>query len=201
LTKVIFVRHGQTSWNQEKRYQGHSDISLNKMGVRQAELVGERLAKENIGVIYSSDLLRSYQTAEAIAQHHGLPIITRAGFREINFGLWEGLTYQDIMGNWPEILTGMYSQPGEISPPQGESFFTVKQRVSKELQRCIADHPKETVVIVSHGGTMRVLLCAALNIGLDKMWSIRQDSTAINIIHYLDNQTVVSLINDTCHIE
>lgn len=201
LTKVIFVRHGQTSWNQEGKYQGHSDIALNERGVRQANLVAGRLAKEKISAIYSSDLLRAYQTAEAIAQYHALPVIARAEFREINFGIWEGLTYQEIMATWPEILTAMYSKPGEISPPEGESFQEVKQRVASALQQCVADYQGETIVLVSHGGTMRVLLCIALGIGLDKMWSMRQDSSAINIIEYIDDQAVVSLINDTCHIK
>lgn len=201
MTKIIFIRHGQTSWNKEKKYQGHSDISLNENGLRQAELVGKRLAGEKINAIYSSDLRRACQTAELIAQYHALPIIRKQELREINFGVWEGLTYQEIMETWPEILTTMYSQPGATCPPQGESFDRVRRRVIRALQQCIAKHQNETIVIVSHGGTMRVILCAALGIELDKMWFIRQDSTAINIIQYFDHQVVVSLVNDTCHIK
>jgi len=201
LTRVIFVRHGQTSWNQEGKYQGHSDISLNERGIKQGNLVAKRLANEKISAIYSSDLLRAQQTAEAIAEYHGLSVITKPEFREINFGIWEGLTYQEIMEDWSEILTAMYSKPGEIGPPQGESFQVVKQRVTRSLQECIAEHQEQTIVLVSHGGTMRVLLCAALGIGLDKMWSMRQDSSAINIIEYIDNRAVVSLVNDTWHVK
>ncbi|AJQ28652.1 alpha-ribazole phosphatase [Pelosinus fermentans] len=201
MTRVIFVRHGQTSWNQEGKYQGHSDISLNERGIRQGNLVAKRLANEKISAIYSSDLLRAQQTAEAIADYHGLPVITKPEFREINFGIWEGLTYQEIMADWSEILTAMYSKPGEIGPPQGESFQVVKQRVTRSLQECIAKHQEQTIVLVSHGGTMRVLLCAALGIGLDKIWSMRQDSSAINIIEYIDNRAVVSLVNDTWHVK
>lgn len=195
------MRHGQTSWNQEGKYQGHSDISLNERGIKQGNLVAKRLANEKISAIYSSDLLRAQQTAEAIAEYHGLSVITKPEFREINFGIWEGLTYQEIMEDWSEILTAMYSKPGEIGPPQGESFQVVKQRVTRSLQECIAEHQEQTIVLVSHGGTMRVLLCAALGIGLDKMWSMRQDSSAINIIEYIDNRAVVSLVNDTWHVK
>jgi len=195
------VRHGQTSWNQEGKYQGHSDISLNERGIKQGNLVAKRLANEKISAIYSSDLLRAQQTAEAIAEYHGLSVITKPEFREINFGIWEGLTYQEIMEDWSEILTAMYSKPGEIGPPQGESFQVVKQRVTRSLQECIAEHQEQTIVLVSHGGTMRVLLCAALGIGLDKMWSMRQDSSAINIIEYIDNRPVVALVNDTWHVK
>lgn len=195
------MRHGQTSWNQEGKYQGHSDISLNERGIKQGNLVAKRLANEKISAIYSSDLLRAQQTAEAIAEYHGLSVITKPEFREINFGIWEGLTYQEIMEDWSEILTAMYSKPGEIGPPQGESFQVVKQRVTRSLQECIAEHQEQTIVLVSHGGTMRVLLCAALGIGLDKMWSMRQDSSAINIIEYIDNRPVVALVNDTWHVK
>mgnify|MGYP001788279456 CR=1 FL=1 len=195
------MRHGQTSWNQEGKYQGHSDISLNERGIKQGNLVAKRLANEKISAIYSSDLLRAQQTAEAIAEYHGLSVITKPEFREINFGIWEGLTYQEIIKDWSEILTAMYSKPGEIGPPQGESFQVVKQRVTRSLQECIAEHQEQTIVLVSHGGTMRVLLCAALGIGLDKMWSMRQDSSAINIIEYIDNRAVVSLVNDTWHVK
>ncbi len=201
MTRVIFVRHGQTSWNQEGKYQGHSDISLNERGIRQGNLVAKRLAKEKISAIYSSDLLRAQQTAEAIAKYHGLSVMTKPDFREINFGIWEGLTYQEIMADWSEILTAMYSKPGEIGPPQGESFQVVKQRVTHALQECVKKHQEQTIVLVSHGGTMRVLLCAALGIGLDKMWSMRQDSSAINIIEYIDNRAVVALVNDTWHVK
>ncbi len=199
MTRVIFVRHGQTSWNQEGKYQGHSDISLNERGIKQGNLVAKRLANEKINAIYSSDLLRAQQTAEAIADYHGLPVIMKPEFREINFGIWEGLTYQDIMAEWSEILTAMYSNPGEIGPPQGESFQAVKKRVTHALQECVKEHQEQTIVLVSHGGTMRVLLCAALGVGLDKMWSMRQDSSAINIIEYFDNRAVVALVNDTWH--
>lgn len=195
------MRHGQTSWNQEGKYQGHSDISLNERGIRQGNLVAKRLAKEKISAIYSSDLLRAQQTAEAIAKYHGLSVMTKPDFREINFGIWEGLTYQEIMADWSEILTAMYSKPGEIGPPQGESFQVVKQRVTHALQECVKKHQEQTIVLVSHGGTMRVLLCAALGIGLDKMWSMRQDSSAINIIEYIDNRAVVALVNDTWHVK
>jgi len=201
LTKVIYVRHGQTSWNKAKKYQGHSDISLNEIGLEQAQLVGKRLAKENISAVYSSDLSRASQTANIIARHHNLQGIKIKGFREINFGLWEGCTYAEIMALWPNALTSMYSSPGAMNAPEGENFIDLKRRAKSALNQCIKEHEEETIVIVSHGGTMRVLLCDALQLSLDKMWSIRQDSTGINIIEYFSNQPILSLVNDTCHLK
>lgn len=201
LTKVIFVRHGETSWNLDKRYQGHSDIALNEKGVQQAQAVAERLATERISAVYSSDLIRAAKTAELIAAQHSLPIVTIPELREVNFGLWEGLTYEQIMATWPEELSAIYSKPGAMCIPDGESFDDVSKRVEVGLARCIEKHQNETIVIVSHGGTMRVALCNALGIPIEKMWSLRQDSTAINVIEYFEEMTVVSLVNDTCHIK
>lgn len=200
MARVIFVRHGETSWNHVKKYQGHSDISLNEKGLQQAQGVAKRLASENISAIYSSDLTRAVQTAEAIAKQHSLYPATLPALREINFGLWEGLTYQQIMAAWPDLLSTMYTKPGKVLIPGGESFYQVQKRVRKALATCIAAHQNESIVIVSHGGTMRVALCNALGLSLEKMWSLRQDSTGINIIEYFSEMTVVSLMNDTCHL-
>lgn len=200
LTKVIFVRHGETCWNHSKRYQGHSDISLNEKGLQQAEMVAKRLAGENISAIYSSDLIRAVQTAEIIGQHHSLQPVVLRELREVNFGVWEGLTYEEIMAVWPDALSAIYSKPGSALIPEGESFYDVQKRTTIGLGKCIASHQNETIVIVSHGGTMRVLLCDALGLAIENMWSLQQDSTAINIVEYFETTKLVSLVNDTCHL-
>lgn len=201
MTRVIFVRHGETLWNHSKRYQGHSDIPLNEKGLQQAKMVAQRLKNESIRAVYSSDLTRAVQTAEAIAEPHSLQTVALPELREVNFGLWEGLRYEEIMAAWPEVLSAIYSRPGTDRIPGGESFYEVQERTARGLKKCIAGHSEETIVIVSHGGTMRVLLCDALGLPIEKMWSLRQDSTGINIIEYFTDMTVVSLVNDTCHIK
>lgn len=200
MTRVIFVRHGETSWNHGKRYQGHSDIPLNEKGLQQAEMAAQRLAGETISAIYSSDLVRAAETAEIIAKEHSLPVATLPELREINFGLWEGLTYEEIMAEWSEIMSAVYSDPGTALIPEGESFHEVQRRTVIGLQKCLANHQDETIVIVSHGGTMRVLLCEALGLDIKNMWSLRQDSTGINIIDYFETTKIVSSFNDTCHL-
>lgn len=201
LTKVIFVRHGQTAWNHSKRYQGHSDIPLNEKGLQQAKLVAQGLAGETISAVYSSDLRRAVQTAEVIADQHSLHPRISPEFREVNFGLWEGLTYEEIMATWPEVLSAIYTKPGSALIPGGESFDEVQRRTVIGITECIAHHQEETIVVVSHGGTMRVLLCHALGLPIEKMWSLRQDSTAINIVEYYETTQIVSLVNDTCHLK
>ena len=200
MTKVIFVRHGETLWNHSKRYQGQSDIPLNEKGIQQAKKVAQRLAGQTISAVYSSDLIRAVQTAEAIANEHSLQVVPLPEFREVNFGLWEGLTYEEIMAEWPEALSAIYAKPGSVCIPEGESFYDVQKRTAIGLSKCIANHHEETIVIVSHGGTMRILLCDALGLAIEKMWSLQQDSTAINRIDYFTDSKVVSLVNCTCHL-
>jgi len=200
LTKAIFVRHGETTWNHVKRYQGHSDIPLNETGMQQAEMVARRLASEPITAVYSSDLLRAVQTAEIIAGVHALQPMVLPELREVKFGLWEGLTYEKIMAGWPELLSTAYSQPEQASIPGGESFPEVQKRAVKGLLKCIADHQEETIAVVSHGGTLRVLLCDALGLATRNMWSLRQDSAVITIVEYVGASRVVSLVNATCHL-
>ena len=122
------------------------------------------------------------------------------GFREINFGEWEGLTFKGINSQWKEEMSKLFTHPDEIVIPGGETFSEVKERATKALTKLVAVHPNQTIVIVSHGGTIRTLLCAVLNIHLNHLWNIKQDNTAINILEYYDEQVMVALVNDVHHL-
>jgi alpha-ribazole phosphatase len=200
VTKIIYVRHGQTAWNLEMKYQGQTDISLNILGLEQAEAVAMRLASEEINAVYASDLKRAYATAEAIANKHHLKVQSESAFREIHFGEWEGLTYDSICKRWPDVMNHLYSRPDEIGIPGGESFRELKKRAVAGIERLVKKHPDETIVVASHGGTIRTILCAALNIHLNYVWNIKQDNTAVNIVEYYPERTIVGLVNDTCHL-
>jgi len=200
MTKVILVRHGQTLWNLEMKYQGHCDVALTEKGIKQAELAANFLAKEPISAVYASDLCRALATAECIAQKHNVQVTAIPQLREINFGQWEGLTYDKINNQWSEIMAKLFTHPDEIQIPDGETFREVKERATVALTKLVAQHPNETIVVVSHGGTIRTLLCAILNIHLNYLWRIKQDNTAINILEYYDDQVMVSLVNSTHHL-
>lgn len=200
MTRVIFVRHGETAWNHSKRYQGHSDVPLNETGRQQAESVAQRLAGEPLAAVYCSDLIRAVQTANSIARPHLLQPIALPELREINFGAWEGLTYEEIMAGWPDLLPAVYSRPDLATIPAGESFSALQRRAAAGLASCIAAHAEETIAVVAHGGTLQALLCEALGLELGKIWRLRQDRAAINIVEYFDSNCVVSLLNDTCHL-
>lgn len=201
MTKVILVRHGQTLWNLEMKYQGHCDVALTEKGVEQARLVAQRLANENISAVYASDLCRALKTAECIAErHNNLPVIPVPGLREINFGEWEGLTYEGINSQWSDTMSTLFTHPDEAQIPGGETFREVKERATSALEKLVAEHPNQTIAVVSHGGTIRTLLCSVLNIHLNHLWNIKQDNTAVNMLEYYDEQVLVSLVNDVHHL-
>ena len=200
MTTIFFIRHGQTEWNKALRYQGHSDIALTPEGVQQADLVAKRLAKEPFDAIYSSDLVRARITAETIAAQHGLAVVTNPDFREVKFGEWEGLRYNEIYGGWPAEIDNFFQNPGKVCIPGGESFHEVKRRTDKALTEIRAKHEGECVAIVTHGGAIRTMLCSALGISLDLLWCFRQDNTAINIVEYEERYNILRLINDANHL-
>lgn len=200
MTKVILVRHGQTLWNHEMKYQGHTDIALTEEGIRQAELVAVRLADEPITAVYASDLSRAFVTAEHIAAKHGLIVASVPALREICFGDWEGLTYDGIDERWPGLLEKLYSFADEVEIPGGESFPIVKERAYAAVCELVNKHPGETIAIVSHGGTIRSIICAVLNLHLNQVWSLKQDNTAVNILEYYEDRVMLELFNDSCHL-
>jgi alpha-ribazole phosphatase len=200
MTKVILVRHGLTLWNHELRYQGHADIPLTEEGYQQAEKVAQRLAKEKIDAVYASDLGRAANTAKAIADKHGLLVGLLPDMREIHFGQWEGKTYVELQQLFPELVKDWFAQPADLAIPEGETFRQVKERAYGALLRLAQEHKGQTIVVASHGGTIRAVLCAVLDIDLNKLWQIKQDNTAVSILEFYDTKAMVALVNDTHHL-
>lgn len=184
--RLWLVRHGLTAWNAQQRFCGHSDIPLSASGRVQAHWLARRLEGEAIGAIYTSDLARAHETAEIIAYQSKkiIPVEVSAAWRELNFGAWEGLTYVEIAEQFQDQLV-FFTDPEQCSPPGGESVAQMLQRVWKKLE-AIAwsdDSPiKGDVVIVSHGGPLRVLLCSILGMPLERQWQLRIDSGSLSAI-------------------
>lgn len=201
MTRIIFVRHGQTLWNQELKYQGHTDIALTDQGIRQADLAAKRLSREQIAAVYSSDLSRAFLTAERIAAQFGLPVASFAQLREFRFGDWEGLTYDQIQKRWPDEAEQFVHSPGHVQIPGGETYSEVQERMEQLVLELVKKHDGQTIVIVSHGAAIRAVLCAALHMPLDYVGAIRQDNTAVNIVEYYGEQAIVTLVNDIHHLD
>lgn len=159
MTRLYVVRHGETEWNVSRRAQGTADIALTDEGRRQAERVAELFRRHRVDAVYSSDLVRALDTARPVAEGHGVTVQAEAGLREIDQGEWEGLTTDVIRARWPEL----WGPARHYSPrPGGESPSQVRARALAVLERIVRRHPEQTVVIVSHGGTIRWISAEAL---------------------------------------
>lgn len=150
MTRLFVVRHGETDWNVEGRYQGQADPPLNARGLAQAEEAAARLENAGIDVIYTSPLQRAAQTAEAIARRVGRPVIADPRLMEIHQGRWQEQLVTDIQTQYPELLAQWRSDPWSTSPPEGETLQAVRQRVIAAVEDILARHPRETVAIVTH---------------------------------------------------
>jgi alpha-ribazole phosphatase len=200
MTTIFFVRHGQTLWNKELKYQGHSDIDLSEEGLQQADQVAFRLRREPFSAIYSSDLARAVVTAEKVALYHSLPIVAMPEFREVGFGKWEGLKYDQIYAGWSADIEKFFRFPSQVEIPGGESFHDVQKRTNQGLELLRQRHDGECIAVVTHGGAIRTMLCSALGIHLDNLWSFRQDNTAVNIVEYEERHNILRLVNDVNHL-
>lgn len=200
-TRLIFVRHGVTEWNHLHRYQGHTDINLSEEGIQQALLLQKRMTREKIDTVISSDLSRSYQTAQIIAEPHGLKVQIYPALKEINFGLWEGLTYQQIEKDYPDLLKIWLERPHELLIPKGESFNNVKDRSVECIKEILKSKVGDTILTVTHGGTLAALICGLLDQPLLRMWDYRHKNTAITEIEAYNGKFRLTTVNDTSHLD
>ena len=154
MATLLLARHGETDWNAEHRWQGHSDIPLNDRGREQARALAEELADEPIAAIYSSDLLRAYETAKVVAERKDMDVIVDTALRETNLGVWEGLTSTEIEERYPDDWR-VWRDGGIPAGRGGETPGEARERIVEVAHRIAAAHAGEQVLVVTHGGSMR----------------------------------------------
>ena len=201
MAKILLVRHAQTKSHQDDRFWGKTDVTLSDSGVWQAEKLRDRLAEEKITAVYTSTLSRARHSAEIIASVHKCRLTTHEELNEIDFGFIEGLTFEEIKRLHPE-LAEVLSGFGTVAEfPGGESYADLDKRV-RTFQGKLTDHqPKDTVLIVSHGGSLPLLICHLLGIGAEHWRKIWLELASLSIIHTYPRGTRLSLLNDTSHLK
>lgn len=200
MLRLLLVRHGETAWNATGRFQGQLDTDLNVAGQRQATAVAESLASEEINAVYASDLRRAYDTAVAIAARHPVTVRAEPRLRQMDFGSWQGLTYAQMQEQDPERFADWNADRVNQCPPGGESLSQVATRLTSLLDQVRAQHADQTVVLVSHGGTVRLMLCLLLGHPLSAHWQFVVDNAAIAEIELQDRGPVLIRWNDTHHL-
>lgn len=203
-TRLVLVRHGETIANREYRYIGARDDLLSEHGQAQALQLAEALAVLPIAAVYSSPLQRAYNTAVPIAARHGLEVQTLDDLRESNFGTWEGLSHAEVVARSPEDAQQLrtWEQNASIAPPGGESFEAMQERVCAVVERLAEAHPDQTIVLVSHVGPIKVLLCAALGVPLTSAFlRIFLDPATISVVDWQQaGYATVRLVNSHAHL-
>lgn len=200
--RVLFVRHGETTANVEHRYMGQSDSPLTPTGVAQAKAVAKRLSQHRIGAIYSSDLGRAASTSEIISQACGLPVINDRRLRERHAGLLQGQLESEARIKHADVFDEIVRR-GEryVFPGGGESGLQIEERMAFFLDEMRQDHPGETIIAVTHGGVLRVLLWHILGFPYASIFRLQCDNTSINAISSSEGTWIVESWNDTAHLE
>jgi probable phosphoglycerate mutase len=200
-TRIVAIRHGETAWNRDARMQGQLDIPLNPMGRIQAQRLVWALAEESFDAIYSSDLLRALQTAQAIAASCPRALIAEPSLRERCFGVFESLTYREVQVRWPEQARRWHERDPDFGPAGGEVLREFDARCMQALTRLAAAHPGQSIAIVTHGGVLDCLYRAATRVDLQAARSWGLGNASINRLLYTPQGFTLVGWSDDAHLE
>jgi broad specificity phosphatase PhoE len=173
---LILIRHGETDWNLEGRWQGQTDVPLNARGLRQAELLAEKLSGSGLTAVYSSDLTRARQTAEAVARSSGLDVQLEPRLREICQGDWEGKLISEIQRLEGDISQKRSENPLNFAAPGGETPLQVQSRVLAAAEAILQRHPDGVTAVVSHGYALAVIIAHYRELPISQAWDLIPDN-------------------------
>lgn len=200
---LYLIRHGQTDWNVAGRIQGSTDIPLNETGRRQAQCLAKGMEGRPVTKVFTSRLMRAYETGQAIGKSQKVPVEKIDGLEEVAYGDWEGLTMEEIAGKYPKELEQWYLSPVEVAPPGGETQTQVYERCKKAMETILAQAEGD-VAIVSHGATVVFLLEYLLrDTGRTEEDDIIVGNASISTIEYDPGTGKFALtqLNDRSHLE
>ena len=200
-SRIFLVRHGATVLTAEDRFAGATEVELSDEGREQVRRLALRLSGEKIAAVYASPMGRTVETAQILAEPHGLEIQTRDGLREISHGRWEQMTRKEVEAAFPEEAAAWEEDPYTFAPVGGESGLAVTARALPVLMDIVREHVGEDILIVSHKATIRLLLSSLL--GFDPRRyrdTLDQSPAALNIVDFRNAACArLTLFNDTSH--
>ena len=194
---MLLARHGESVWNAEKRFQGHTDIELSARGRAQAEALGRALRGYKVAAAYVSPFRRARETAELALRESGVPLTVIEELRELSLGAWEGCTVEEIRAQEGDPYRAWLRAPHDCPPPGGEPLPVVSDRVRAAVERIAAEHGRgDDVLLVSHGGVISVYASHLLGCSFNQLWQLRVDNASLTVVR---PPRIVSL-NDTAHL-
>jgi probable phosphoglycerate mutase len=202
-TRILLLRHGGTLFSVDDRFAGSSNVNLSDEGRDQATKLGKRLATARIDAAYCSPMQRAIDTAKLALGSRSLIAVERDGLREVDHGHWEGQVHDDVEKKFPDEYAAWIADPFTMAPPGGETGLQVLGRALPALRQIVIDHPKQTVLVVCHKATNRILLCSLL--GMDMRTyrhGIEQDLACLNVLEFDGPWSGrVDLMNDISHYQ
>jgi len=184
MTTLYLVRHGRTDWNDQARYQGQCDPPLNAQGLRQAQELAQALRPVPFAAVYSSDLGRARQTAQALADALGLPLRLDVRLREIDLGEWAGQLVSVIRAADADLFARWRSTPAAVRPPGGETVVELAARIAGALDGIAGAHPAATVAVFTHGAAIAAVRCQVRGIPLDRIWTMLLENAAWEVTEW-----------------
>lgn len=201
MTRIILVRHGETTWNIEGRYQGQEDTPLSERGLKQGHMLAEGLKNVPIDLCISSPLKRSFMTCSFCAELHNLPVATDDRLMEINHGSWEGVLAPDIAAKYPVEFEQWHTEPHlVVMPDGGESLEDVRMRVRAAFDEYAEKYPDKTILVAAHDAVNKAIICDLMGMGMEHFWQVKQDNTCINVLEFDGKAWRAVLINSTAHM-
>jgi len=201
MEALLLARHGETDWNATGRFQGQTDVPLNAKGLAQAEALARSPRLRGVRTIYTSDLQRSLQSAQAVASALACPLIPDPRLRELNYGAWEGMTREEIAAAYPELWAQRLKDQN-IMPPGAEALEDAAERLRGFLADLRTARPEGGVLVMTHGGLLSVLACVVTGLPLHRRFIFRTGNTGLCMLGLgEDSDGFVRLWNDTCHLD
>jgi alpha-ribazole phosphatase len=195
-TRLYLIRHGEVAGAGVPRYNGHADVALTERGVAQYHGLKERFTDARVTACYTSDLSRCVVGAEILGAHLGVVPVQKRALRELDIGVWEGLTWAELKEKYPAEWLARLADIVNYRVPEGENLLDLQGRIIPVIGRIVERHRGEEVLVVAHGGANRVILLNAIGAPLSSLFNIEQNYCCLNIIdYYEDGQTVVKLLN------
>ena len=208
MTELLFIRHGETDWNRQQRFQGQIDVPLNATGVQQGARLAQRLAAEKHDRLFSSDLQRALQTAAPLAAAWQMPAVAMAGLREQKFGVLEGLDVPTIQARYPDLWQLWLQQDADFAPPGGESHRQFHGRVLGAVKDLVATasasdhlgaHPAR-LVVVTHGGVLDMLWRSVHGLPLSGLRACAIPNTGVNRLRWAGKALHIEVWGDEAHL-
>lgn len=199
MLHLMLVRHGETEWNVQRRYQGQSDVPLSELGRWQAQHIAARLARGKIDAVYASDLKRAWETASVIAKKNGLEVASEPRLRELKFGILEGLTFEEAESLYPDMIAA-WLEDFNNTPEGAETIDQFNERIVSLLDDLKGKHDEQVVLLVGHGGSLSEIMRVVLGLSPEKRWYLEMENTSLSEVLIAEGYVGLKRLNDTCHL-